>query len=135
MCALPVSSGLMRKKNPSNLPEHLYNSTDGIKKALWTRGLFQYLAPVESNCFQMNELIMLGASTNFILCSQKLTFMAITSLSKHIILDIKVFSSITEIVLLGRERWFLKNFSVVINILNSLQQFSFPYSNSLHFFS
>lgn len=73
------------------------------KKALWRRGLFQYLAPVEGNCFQMNELIMLGASTNFILCSQKLTFMAITSLSKQVILDIKVLCSITEMVLLGRE--------------------------------
>lgn len=51
----------------------------------------------------MNELIMLGVSTNFILCSQELTFMAITSLSKQIILDIKVLCSITEIVVLGRE--------------------------------
>lgn len=51
----------------------------------------------------MNELIMLGASTNFILCSQELTFMAIASLSKQIILDIKDLGSITEIVLLGRE--------------------------------
>ena len=36
----------------------------------------------------MHELIELGASTNFSLCSQELTFMAITSLSKQIILDI-----------------------------------------------
>lgn len=70
------------------------------------RGLFQYLAPVESNCFQINERIKLGASAAFILCSQEFTFLGITSLSKHIILDLEVLGikgSITEIVLLGRE--------------------------------
>lgn len=51
----------------------------------------------------MNELIMLRASTDFILCSQELTFIAITSLSKQIILDIKVFGSITETVLVGTD--------------------------------
>lgn len=100
--------------------------------------LFQYLAPVESNCFQMNELIMLGASTTFILCSQELTSMAIASLSKQNVLGIKVLGSITEIVFLGREIVLEKILycSSCERLLNftQLASFLFPYSNYLEYF-
>lgn len=40
-------------------------------------GLIQYLAVVETDCFQMNELTIFEVSTSFTLYSQELTFVSI----------------------------------------------------------
>lgn len=86
----------------------------------------------------MNDVIMLGASTTFILHSQELTSMAIASLSKQNVLGIKVLGSITEIVLLGREiilKKILYCSSCKRLYFMQLASFLFfPYSNSLEYF-
>lgn len=85
----------------------------------------------------MNDVIMLGASTTFILHSQELTSMAIASLSKQNVLGIKVLGSITEIVLLGRGivlEKILYCSSCERLYFMQLASFLFPYSNSLEYF-